>query len=123
MGENVVIICTLDTKGPETAYLRDKIQALGLKIEDSQIKKQLEIQAKYAGYIERQALEIQRHLHYENTQLPTKIDYNTIAELSVEVRQKLTRIRPETIGIASRIPGVTPSAISVLLIYLKKWKN
>ncbi|MBN1683955.1 MAG: tRNA uridine-5-carboxymethylaminomethyl(34) synthesis enzyme MnmG [Gammaproteobacteria bacterium] len=87
---------------------------------DPQVVEQLEIQAKYAGYIERQQLEIERHLRYENTKIPEDMDYDKMLGLSIEVRQKLKAARPQTIGIASRISGVTPAAISVLLVYLKK---
>jgi len=82
----------------------------------------LEIGAKYAGYIERQKDEVERAAHYENLRLPAELDYMQVAALSVEVRQKLTRHRPETLGMASRISGVTPAAISLLLVHLKKNK-
>ena len=80
----------------------------------------MEIQLKYAGYIERQTREIERHEHYENLALPQGFNYLDIAALSVEVRQKLDKQRPETLGQASRISGVTPAAISLLLVHLKK---
>ncbi|MEN3295457.1 MAG: tRNA uridine 5-carboxymethylaminomethyl modification enzyme, partial [Burkholderiales bacterium] len=75
---------------------------------------------KYAGYIDRQAKEVERHDHYENLKLPTSLDYMEVRGLSVEVRQKLNKHRPETLGQASRISGVTPAAISLLLVHLKK---
>ena len=81
---------------------------------------QVEIQAKYQGYIERQREEIARSEHYENLKLPHDLDYGSLRGLSVEVRQKLDRYRPETLGQASRISGVTPAAISVLLVHLKR---
>jgi tRNA uridine 5-carboxymethylaminomethyl modification enzyme len=81
---------------------------------------QIEIAAKYAGYIDRQKEEIARAAHYENLPLPPDMDYMQITALSIEVRQKLQQHRPETLGQASRISGVTPVAISLLLIYLKK---
>ncbi|GAC1413618.1 MAG: tRNA uridine-5-carboxymethylaminomethyl(34) synthesis enzyme MnmG [Burkholderiaceae bacterium] len=84
------------------------------------VKEQIEIQLKYAGYIERQAREIQRHEDYENLRLPADFDYLGITALSMEVRQKLDKQRPETLGQASRISGVTPAAISLLLVHLKK---
>jgi tRNA uridine 5-carboxymethylaminomethyl modification enzyme len=87
---------------------------------DETIREQVEIQIKYAGYIERQAKEVERHEHYENLKLPTDIDYLTVKALSMEVRQKLNKHRPETLGQASRISGVTPAAISLLLVHLKK---
>lgn len=84
------------------------------------VVEQVEIQVKYAGYIERQAKEVERHEHYENLKLPANFDYLTVAALSMEVRQKLNKHRPETLGQASRIAGVTPAAISLLLVHLKK---
>ncbi|HHO70449.1 MAG TPA: tRNA uridine-5-carboxymethylaminomethyl(34) synthesis enzyme MnmG [Halothiobacillus sp.] len=81
---------------------------------------QLEIEAKYAGYLDRQKEEISRSARYENQELPEDLDYQQVSGLSHEVRQKLTAVRPATIGQASRIPGVTPAAISLLLVHLKK---
>ncbi|MGZ5179400.1 MAG: tRNA uridine-5-carboxymethylaminomethyl(34) synthesis enzyme MnmG [Ramlibacter sp.] len=84
------------------------------------VVEQLEIGAKYAGYIERQKDEVERAAHYESLRLPAELDYMQVPALSVEVRQKLNKHRPETLGIASRISGVTPAAISLLLVHLKK---
>ena len=96
-------------------------QALaGPGVEDAAVREQVEIQLKYAGYIERQSKEIERHEHYENLALPEGFNYLDIGALSVEVRQKLDKQRPETLGQASRISGVTPAAISLLLVHLKK---
>ena len=81
-----------------------------------------EIAAKYSGYIERQKDEVERAAHYENLKLPAELDYMQVAALSIEVRQKLSKHRPETLGLASRISGVTPAAISLLLVHLKKSK-
>lgn len=81
---------------------------------------QVEIQLKYAGYIARQQEEVERHLHYENLKIPASMDYDAMTNLSFEVRQKLKEHKPETIGQASRISGVTPAAISLLLIQLKR---
>jgi tRNA uridine 5-carboxymethylaminomethyl modification enzyme len=81
---------------------------------------QIEIAAKYAGYIARQHDEVQRAAHYENLKLPADLDYMQVTSLSYEVRQKLARHRPETLGLASRISGVTPAAISLLMIHLRK---
>ena len=89
-------------------------------VEDAQVAEQVEIQAKYQGYIERQQEEIARHEHFENLMLPQDVDYGSLRGLSVEVRQKLNLHRPETLGQASRISGVTPAAISVLLVHLKR---
>ena len=84
------------------------------------VVEQIEIAAKYAGYIDRQKDEVARAAYYENLHLPPDLDYMQIAALSIEVRQKLQRHRPETLGQASRISGVTPVAISLLLIHLRK---
>ena len=84
------------------------------------VVEQLEIAAKYAGYIERQKDEVERAAHYENLKLPAELDYMQVTALSIEVRQKLNKHRPETLGLASRISGVTPAAISLLLVHLKK---
>ncbi len=87
---------------------------------DPAVAEQVEIQVKYAGYIDRQAKEVERHDYYENLRLPTALDYLSVKALSIEVRQKLAKHRPETLGQASRIAGVTPAAISLLLVHLKK---
>ncbi len=81
---------------------------------------QIDIAAKYAGYINRQNDEVERAAHYENMALPSDLDYLSIGALSVEVRQKLDKHRPETLGQASRISGVTPAAISLLLVHLRR---
>jgi tRNA uridine 5-carboxymethylaminomethyl modification enzyme len=86
------------------------------------VVEQLEIGAKYSGYIERQKDEVERAAAYENLRLPAELDYMQVAALSIEVRQKLSKHRPETLGMASRISGVTPAAISLLLVHLKKNK-
>jgi len=88
---------------------------------DPLIVEQLEISAKYQGYIDRQSEEVARSASYENTALPEGLDYGRVAGLSHEVRQKLAQHRPQTIGQASRIQGVTPAAISLLLIHLKRF--
>lgn len=92
----------------------------GEPLADQQAAKQVEIQAKYAGYIDRQQDEVERLRRYENTVLPASLDYAAVDGLSHEVRQKLSEARPETLARAGRIPGVTPAAVSLLLIYLKK---
>jgi tRNA uridine 5-carboxymethylaminomethyl modification enzyme len=81
---------------------------------------QIEIASKYAGYINRQKDEVERAAQYEHLKLPAELDYMQVQALSIEVRQKLNRHRPETLGQASRISGMTPAAISLLLIHLKK---
>jgi tRNA uridine 5-carboxymethylaminomethyl modification enzyme len=85
-----------------------------------QVGEQVEIQAKYAGYIVRQQTEIDRALRYDHLLLPETLDYTGVPGLSNEVSEKLRKQRPQTLGQASRIPGITPAAISLLLIYLKK---
>lgn len=85
-----------------------------------QIISQIEIQMKYDGYLKQQQDEIERHRRHENTKIPADFDYSEIKALSNEVRQKLTYTKPETLGQASRISGVTPAAISILLVYLKR---
>ena len=87
---------------------------------ESMVIEQVEVLAKYSGYIERQREEIDRAAHYENLRLPIGLDYLEVGALSIEARQKLHKHRPETLGQASRISGITPAAISLLLIYLKK---
>ncbi|MBS1142336.1 MAG: Glucose-inhibited division protein subfamily [Proteobacteria bacterium] len=87
---------------------------------DPLVVEQLEISAKYQGYIDRQAEEVARSGSYESTVLPTNLDYATVAGLSNEVKQKLAQHKPQTIGQASRIQGITPAAISLLLIHLKR---
>lgn len=91
--------------------------------DDVAVIEQLEIQAKYAGYIDRQALEIQRNLSQEGLLIPEDIDYSLVSGLSSEVKQKLSRYRPQTLGQASRISGVTPSAISLLLVHLRRLQS
>jgi tRNA uridine 5-carboxymethylaminomethyl modification enzyme len=86
------------------------------------VVEQIEIAAKYSGYIDRQKGEVERAAHYENLRLPAELDYMAVPALSIEVRQKLNKHRPETLGQASRVSGVTPAAISLLLIHLKRGK-
>jgi tRNA uridine 5-carboxymethylaminomethyl modification enzyme len=111
---------------PEVGY-DDVIELIGPMawgpIDDrlpAQIKAQLEVAAQYSGYIERQEEEIARQRRHEQTRLPPDLDYAGVAGLSNEVRQKLAQIRPDTVGQASRVPGVTPAAVSILLVHLKK---
>ena len=112
---------------PEVGY-DDVIELIGA-MEDSpapddrllpQIRAQLEVAAQYSGYIERQEEEIARQRRNEETRLPEDLDYSRVSGLSNEVRQKLAQIRPVTVGQASRVPGVTPAAVSILLVHLKK---
>ena len=92
----------------------------GESLADAQAVEQLEIQAKYQGYIDRQREEVAKAADYENLAIPADLDYAQVHGLSNEVRQRLARQRPETIGQASRLQGITPAAISLLLIHLKR---
>ncbi|MCW5604509.1 MAG: tRNA uridine-5-carboxymethylaminomethyl(34) synthesis enzyme MnmG, partial [Burkholderiales bacterium] len=92
----------------------------GPALTDGQAAEQVEIQAKYHGYIERQREEIERSERSENTRLPQDVDYSVVRGLSVEAQQKLNKHRPETIGQAARISGITPAAISILLVHAKR---
>ncbi|MDP9013624.1 MAG: tRNA uridine-5-carboxymethylaminomethyl(34) synthesis enzyme MnmG [Pseudomonadota bacterium] len=85
-----------------------------------QVALQVEVQAKYSGYLKRQSEEIERQLRHEELRLPPDIDYAAVSGLSNEARQRLREVRPETLGQAARIPGLTPAAISLLLVHLKK---
>ncbi len=96
------------------------IEGFGPQIECEQAALQVEIQVKYAGYIERQNNEVEKMNRHETTGLPLDLDYAQIPGLSNEVVMKLNQFKPETVGQASRISGITPAAISILLIYLKK---
>jgi len=103
---------------PDVSYYSLPVkQAAGIDVD---ISSQVEIQAKYEGYINRQELEVRRSLAQESAPLPASIDYAEVRGLSTEVRQKLAHQRPETIGQAARISGVTPAAISLLLVHLKR---
>jgi tRNA uridine 5-carboxymethylaminomethyl modification enzyme len=89
-------------------------------VADPKVAEQVEIQSKYFGYIERQKEEIERNVGQEGARLPAELDYRTVRGLSIEVQQKLNQHRPETVGQAARISGVTPAAISILLVHLKR---
>jgi len=106
-------------KRPEIKYKHLAEINEELKIADD-VSEQIEIQTKYDGYISRQQDEVDRLKKNENTKLPIDFDYESISGLSNEIRQKLLDVRPETIGQATRIPGITPAAVSLLLVYLKK---
>ncbi|MFT6529363.1 MAG: tRNA uridine 5-carboxymethylaminomethyl modification enzyme [Psychrosphaera sp.] len=97
-----------------------KIEGIGPACDNVQAAEQVEIQIKYQGYIDRQMQEIEKLQRHETTILPTDFDYSTVSGLSNEVVAKLEDARPDTIGQASRISGITPAAISLLLVYLKK---
>ncbi len=106
---------------PNVSYRKlMEVEKLGPGESDPQVVEQLEVQAKYAGYIDRQQDEIDRQRGTEKVGLPIDFDYEKVRGLSSEVKEKFLRHRPETLGQAGRIPGVTPAAISLLLIHLKK---
>lgn len=108
-------------KRPELGYTDlQKITALNLEILPHAVAEQIEIQCKYAGYIDRQQIDIDRMRTQENTLLPSTLDYTQVTGLSNEVIQKLNHIKPATLGQAGRISGITPAALSLLLVHLKK---
>ena len=100
-----------------------QLSGVGPGVSDRLVAEQVEIQAKYQGYIERQEDEIARLAQYETSRLPDDIDYTTVSGLSIEIQQNLSAFRPETLGQASRIAGVTPAAISLLLVHLRRSKS
>ena len=106
---------------PNVSYANlTSLEIVGSTVSDPAVAEQVEIQCKYAGYIDRQQDEIDKQRRNEETRLPPDFDYNKVSGLSNEVRQKLLAQRPASIGQASRIPGITPAAVSLLLVYLKK---
>lgn len=109
---------------PEVSY-RDlmTIEEIGPGVTDDKVAEQIEIQTKYAGYIDRQEDEIARQLRNEELKLPVHFDYDQVGSLSAEVKQKLKAARPTTLGMAGRVQGVTPAAISLLLVHLKRNKK
>ena len=108
---------------PEVSYAGLlSLPGAGEGLTSSELIEQVEIEAKYQGYIERQKDEIEKSLAHESMPLPVDIDYTEVTGLSFEVRQKLARMRPQTLGQASRLQGVTPAAISLLLVHLKRRK-
>jgi tRNA uridine 5-carboxymethylaminomethyl modification enzyme len=102
------------------AYVSSTVSRESLGELAEPVIEQVEIAAKYSGYIDRQKAEVERAAHYEHMKLPPDIDYLKVTSLSFEARQKLSKHRPETLGQASRISGITPASISLLLIHLKK---
>jgi len=106
---------------PEVSYEAVlSLDGLGLGEVEPSVREQVEIAAKYQGYIDRQVEEVARSRGQENTLLPSDLDYREIHGLPIEAQQKLNAHKPETIGQASRISGITPAAISLLLVYLKR---
>jgi len=94
--------------------------AAGAGVQDDSVANQVEVSIKYSGYIDRQQEEIARQRLHEETRLPADLDYREVRGLSIEVQQKLNAHRPETLGQAARISGVTPAAMSLLLVHLKR---
>jgi tRNA uridine 5-carboxymethylaminomethyl modification enzyme len=96
------------------------LTAAGPGVTEDQAAEQVEVQTKYRGYIERQREEVERQEHFESLCLPADLDYRSVRGLSIEVQQKLNKHKPETLGQAARISGITPAAISLLLVHLKR---
>lgn len=108
-------------KRPELDYAKlVAVPSIGPGVDDAQVAEQVEIGVKYAGYLDRQRDEIERQQRNESTPIPAGFDFAGVRGLSAEVRQKLDRVQPETIGRAQRIPGMTPAAISLLLVHLER---
>lgn len=108
-------------KRPELDYAKlMQVPSLGPGVDDAKVAEQVEIGVKYAGYLDRQREEIERQQRHENTAIDAGFDYAGVRGLSAEVQQKLERVRPQTIGQAQRIPGMTPAAISLLLVHLER---
>jgi len=108
-------------KRPELDYAKvTSVPGIGPAVEDAKVAEQVEIGVKYAGYLDRQRDEIARQQRNEGTVIPDGFDYAAVRGLSAEVQQKLERVRPQTIGQAQRIPGMTPAAISLLLVHLER---
>jgi tRNA uridine 5-carboxymethylaminomethyl modification enzyme len=105
-------VAALAVEGDEAGVAQDVFVAA--------VVEQVEIAAKYSGYITRQQDEVQRAAHYENLRLPAELDYMQVSAMSIEARQRLSKFRPETLGQASRLSGITPATISLLLIHLKR---
>ena len=108
-------------KRPELDYTKlMHVASLGPAVEDTAVAEQVEIGVKYSGYLDRQREEIERQQRHESTAIPAGFDYATVRGLSAEVTQKLQRVQPQTVGQAQRIPGMTPAAISLLLVHLTR---
>lgn len=111
-------------KRPEVSYSDlMKVAGLGPGASDTKVAEQVDVQVRYAGYLTRQTGEVERNQRNERTLVPTGFDYNHVQGLSAELREKLQKTLPESIGQASRIPGMTPAAISLLLVFLKRYKG
>ncbi|MFK3648533.1 tRNA uridine-5-carboxymethylaminomethyl(34) synthesis enzyme MnmG [Lysobacter enzymogenes] len=111
-------------KRPELDYAKlMQVASLGPGVGDAEVAEQVEIGVKYAGYLDRQREEIERQQRNEHTPIPQDFDYAAVRGLSAEVQQKLERVRPQTVGQAQRIPGMTPAAISLLLVHLTRTRR
>ena len=108
-------------KRPEVSYKGlMKVAGLGPGCSDEKVAEQVDVQVRYAGYLTRQAGEVERNQRNENTCIPDGFDYTQVQGLSAELQEKLQKTLPQSIGQAARIPGMTPAAISLLLIFLKR---
>jgi tRNA uridine 5-carboxymethylaminomethyl modification enzyme len=106
---------------PELDYARlTAVDGFGPAVDAADVAAQVEVQARYAGYLERQHAEIERQRRHETTTIPDVFDYDAVRGLSAEVLAKLKQVQPQTVGQAARISGVTPAAISLLLVHLKR---
>ena len=106
---------------PEMDYRKlVSVEGIGPGAEDPLVSEQLEIQVRYSGYLGRQQEDIERRRRHEGMPIPEDFEYGRVRGLSSEVREKLERVKPDTIGQASRIPGITPAAVSLLLVHLKR---
>ena len=111
-------------KRPELDYAKvTSVPGIGPAVEDAKVAEQVEIGVKYAGYLDRQRDEIERQQRNEGTSIPLDFDFAGVRGLSAEAQQKLERVRPQTIGQAQRIPGMTPAAISLLLVHLERTRR
>lgn len=111
-------------KRPELDYAKlMQVPSIGPAVDDALVAEQVEIGVKYAGYLDRQREEIARQQRHENTAIADDFDYAAVRGLSAEVQQKLERVRPQTVGQAQRIPGMTPAAISLLLVHLTRTRR
>ncbi|MBZ0093301.1 MAG: tRNA uridine-5-carboxymethylaminomethyl(34) synthesis enzyme MnmG, partial [Sulfuricellaceae bacterium] len=106
---------------PEVDYLSlMRLPGSGDGVKDPLVMNKIETQTKYQGYIERQQMEVARQQGQENMPLPNDLDYREVRGLSIEVQQKLNQHKPETLGQAARISGITPAAISLLMVHVKR---
>ena len=119
LGREITALELLRRPGISYATLH-RLPGTGQANADAEATTQLEIDLKYDGYLVRQRAEVERQQRQEHTALETDLDYSAIHGLSREVQQKLAAARPATVGQASRVPGVTPAAMSLLLVYLKR---